>query len=86
MRLMNARKKAGIGAALACLGALGFIIGPTFGLADLSRPWSFLIGFVVGVVAGLGATLAVAGLIEIVESLLKGDARCTFAIHLPEDL
>jgi effector-binding domain-containing protein len=24
--------------------------------------------------------------IEIVESLLKGDARCTFAIHLPEDL
>jgi len=24
--------------------------------------------------------------VEIVESLLKGDARCTFAIHLPEDL
>jgi hypothetical protein len=24
--------------------------------------------------------------IEIVESVLRGDARCTFAIHLPEDM
>jgi hypothetical protein len=62
---MDARKKAGIGAALAGLGAIGFIIGPTLGLADLARPWSFLIGFVVGIVAGLGATLAVAGLFEL---------------------
>ena len=61
---MDARKKAGIGAALAGLGAIGFTIGPTLGLADPARPWSFLIGFVVGIVAGLGATLAVAGLLE----------------------
>jgi len=65
---MNTRAKTGIGAALACLGALGFVIGPALGLADLARPWSFLIGFVVGIVAGLGATVAVAGLIEMRKS------------------
>jgi hypothetical protein len=62
---MSARTKTGIGAVLAVLGAAGFIIGPPLGLADLARPWSFLIGFAVGIVAGLGATLTVAGLIEL---------------------
>jgi hypothetical protein len=61
---MDTRTKTGLGAAMAVLGALGFVIGPALGLAELATPWSFLIGFVVGIVAGLGATLAVAGLVE----------------------
>jgi len=44
------------------VGALGFILGPALGLTDLGRPWSFLLGFAIGVIAGLGATLSVAGL------------------------
>ncbi len=34
------------------------------GWSEAPGPWDFLLGFVVGVVAGLGATLSVAGLGE----------------------
>ena len=59
------KRRLGIGACLAVTGALGFILGPTLGLSDLARPWSFLVGFATGVIAGLGATLSVAGLLGI---------------------
>jgi hypothetical protein len=62
---MNANMKLGIGAALAAVGALGIVIGPAFGFADLGRPWSFLLGFVVGIIAGMGAALSVSGLIDV---------------------
>jgi hypothetical protein len=39
-------------------------LGPVVGATTLGRPWSFLAGFVVGVIAGIGAALAVHGLIE----------------------
>ena len=56
------KRRLGIGACLCVVGALGFILGPALGLTDLGRPWSFLLGFAIGVIAGLGATLSVAGL------------------------
>ena len=52
----------GIGACLGVIGALGIVLGPVLGLADLGRPWSFLVGFAAGLFAGLGAALSVAGL------------------------
>ncbi len=40
--------------------ALSAILGWT----SLVRPWGFLLGFVLGVAAGAGAALAIAGLLE----------------------
>jgi len=57
-----AKRRLGIGACLCVAGALGFILGPTLGLYDLGRPWSFLMGFATGVMAGLGTALSLAGL------------------------
>ena len=55
-------RKLGIGACLCAIGALGIVLGPALGLTDLGRPWSFLVGFATGVIAGLGTALSVVGL------------------------
>jgi len=55
-------RKLGIGACLCAIGALGIVLGPALGLTDLGRPWSFLVGFATGLIAGLGTALSVAGL------------------------
>ena len=56
-------RKLGIGACLCVVGALGIILGPALGVTDLGHPWSFLVGFMTGVIAGLGTALSVAGLV-----------------------
>jgi hypothetical protein len=56
-------RKLGIGACLCAIGALGIVLGPALGLTDLGRPWSFLAGFTIGVIAGLGVALSIAGLV-----------------------
>lgn len=61
---MSAQAKMGLGAALAALGALAIVLSLFLGWSEAAGPWDFLLGFVTGVVTGLGATLAVAGLIE----------------------
>jgi hypothetical protein len=58
------KSKLGIGACLGVLGALGIIVGPALGLAELGRPWSFLVGFAFGLLAGTGTVLSLAGLSE----------------------
>ena len=58
------KSKLGIGACLCAIGALGTILGPTLGLAELGRPWSFLVGFAFGLMAGTGTVLSLAGLSE----------------------
>lgn len=58
------RTKLAVGSVLAILGGIGMAIGPFLGASDLGRPMSFLVGFMVGVVAGFGVALAVAGLLE----------------------
>jgi len=55
-------RKLGLGACLAVFGALGFVLGPTLGLSELGRPWTFLVGFTVGVFAGIGVALSIARL------------------------
>jgi len=59
------KRRLAVGACLCVAGALGSILGPALGLTDLGRPWSFLAGFTFGIIAGLGATLSVAGLLGI---------------------
>ena len=53
----------GLGAVLAIVGALGIVL-PL--VAGWSAPglWGSLLAFVAGVLAGIGATLVVAGLLE----------------------
>jgi len=41
------------------------VLGSALGFADLAEPWSFLLGFVVGVIAGMGAALSISGLIDV---------------------
>ncbi len=43
-----------LGMPLLILGLLAFFLGPRFGLSELGRPWTFLVGFCTGVVTGVG--------------------------------
>jgi hypothetical protein len=52
------------GAALATLAGACIVLSLLLGWSAAPRPWGFLLGFATGVVAGLGATLAISGLIE----------------------
>lgn len=61
---MNPEKELSIGAFLAVTGGLGTIFSVLFGAMDLARPWSFLAGFVFGLLAGLGAALSISGLLK----------------------
>jgi hypothetical protein len=47
---------------MAGIGALGVVLGSMLGLTELGLPWSFLLGFSFGVMAGLGVALSIAGL------------------------
>ncbi|NLD43167.1 MAG: hypothetical protein GX657_06710 [Chloroflexi bacterium] len=61
---MRTQARIAVGAVLSVAGALGAYLSLTLGWGEAPRPWSFLLGFAVGVLCGLGATLAVAGLLE----------------------
>ena len=61
---MDTRTQLGTGAVLAVFGGVGMVVGHTFGLAQIDRPWGFMLGFLVGVCAGAGAALSVAGLLK----------------------
>jgi predicted ABC-type sugar transport system permease subunit len=61
---IKTQTKLALGSVMAVIAALGIVLSLFLGWTDAPRPWGFLLGFVVGVFAGLGATLALAGLIE----------------------
>ncbi len=61
---MKTKQKLGFGAVLSVCGGIGIILGPAFGITNLGEPWSFICGFAIGVIGGVGAALAIFGLIE----------------------
>jgi branched-subunit amino acid permease len=61
---MSSTKKRTIGIIFAILGGAGIIFGPLLGFTELARPWSFLLGFIFGVMTGIGVALALFGLYE----------------------
>ncbi len=61
---MRVTKKQALGAVFASLGGAGIILGPLLGFSELGRPWSFVFGFVFGVLAGTGFALSLFGLHE----------------------
>jgi hypothetical protein len=61
---MNPTKALYTGIILAILGGVGIILGPMFKFTELLRPWSFFLGFVFGIMSGVGAALTLFGLLE----------------------
>ena len=61
---MRPQKKLIIGVVFGFFGAAGILLGPLFGFSELVRPWSFILGFVFGVMVGFGFALSVSGLHE----------------------
>ena len=61
---MKAQRRIALGSALAGIAGVGMALWAILGSATTPRPWGFLLGFAVGVLAGLGVTLVVSGLIE----------------------
>lgn len=61
---MSITKKLTIGTIFAILGGAGIILGPLLGFTELARPWSFILGFIFGVITGIGVALALFGLYE----------------------
>ena len=64
MMRVDAQRRLAWGAALATLAGVCIVLSLLLGWSAAPRPWGFLLGFATGVVAGLGATLAISGLVE----------------------
>lgn len=56
--------KLALGAALASVGGLLLVLSPVVGWYPLPGPWEFPVGFSTGLFAGLGAVLAIVGLVD----------------------
>jgi MFS family permease len=62
---MDTKIKLYIGSLFGIVGAFGLIFAPTFGAIALERPWSFIAGFLVGVICGIGVVLSIDSLLEL---------------------
>ncbi len=61
---ISSQAKMALGSALASVGALLIILSPLAGFYSFPHPWDSLLGFVSGLLAGLGTALAIGGLFE----------------------
>ena len=61
---MKSQNKIAMGSALAVIGASGMALSIILEWTSMARPWGFLLGFAVGICAGAGVALAIAGLLE----------------------
>jgi hypothetical protein len=61
---MNAQQKTAIGSVLTLIGATGITFSLIFGLTSLTSPWDFPLGFMLGLSAGVGVVLVIAGFLE----------------------
>jgi hypothetical protein len=62
---MSKQIKLGLGSVLGTFGALGIVLVLLLEWPAEPRPWGFLLVFVLGIMAGLGVTLAFSGLIDL---------------------
>ncbi|MFC2164834.1 hypothetical protein ACFLT2_07555 [Acidobacteriota bacterium] len=61
---MRSATKLSLGSIFAIFGAAGIIFIPLLGFSELTPPWSFILGFIFGVMAGVGVALSISGLLE----------------------
>jgi len=61
--MLTTQQKLGLGSCLACVGGLSVLLMLLLD-PNLGRPWSFLVGFAIGLLSALGAGLALVGLAE----------------------
>ncbi len=61
---METQTKLAVGSILAGVGGVGIVAGALVGAGQLGRPWAFLLGFLLGVAAGIGCVLSLSGLAE----------------------
>lgn len=61
---MKNQTKLGLGSVMSTFGALGIVLSLLLEWTAAPEPWGFLLGVVLGLAAGLGVTLVIAGLIE----------------------
>lgn len=61
---MDYQRKLATGSMLSTIGGVGIILNPILGWGQLSSPWSFLLGFVFGAMAGVGAVFVLSGLVD----------------------
>jgi hypothetical protein len=62
---MSKQIKLGLGSVLGTFGALGIVLVLLLEWPAEPRTWGFLLVFVLGMMAGLGVTLAFSGLIDL---------------------
>lgn len=61
---MSGNQKLGAGSALTATGIAGIIVSLLMSWNNIPAPWDFMAGFMSGILMGVGAALAVWGLIE----------------------
>jgi hydrogenase/urease accessory protein HupE len=61
---MNFKNKLPVGVIVAIIGCFGLIFASPLGFTTLSRPWSFIAGFIIGMIITLGLSLFITGLFE----------------------
>ena len=61
---MSTQTKIALGSVLATFAALGIVLSMLLNWHEAPFPWDFILAFLNGVLAGLGAALAIYGLIE----------------------
>jgi hypothetical protein len=52
-----------MGLVMLIIGVAGIVLSPIIGWSDVSSPWDFVLGFIFGVIAGIGFSLTLFGLI-----------------------
>ena len=72
---MKSTNKIVIGSVCAFLGGVGITLGPLLGISEFAGPWSFVMGFIFGVLGGAGVALLVFGLFEKRKNGEKGQRR-----------
>jgi hypothetical protein len=63
-KLLKSRQKIASGGVLATLGGIGIVLSTVAAMSGTGNPTIIALLFVAGIIAGVGATLAVVGLFE----------------------